>query len=141
MKLGLTVDIDISNSVCVKIFLKENIMLPSRALGVIKAAKLLNRPSIIKETVRNGHAYVLTINIDYVILISFGSFCSYNYRTGYDNPQTTAVYLAEGIQGFAWWWILWHLWTEPGHILVSTFDLIQCTKTEKPNRFSELELQ
>lgn len=43
----------------------------------------------------------------------------YNYRSGYQKHQKLQIYLAEGIQGFAWWWILWHLWTEPGHIFVS----------------------
>lgn len=38
------------------------------------------------------------------------------YRTGGAEPSKTTLYLAEIVQGVAWWWILWHCWTEPGHI-------------------------
>ncbi|CAG9858678.1 unnamed protein product [Phyllotreta striolata] len=42
---------------------------------------------------------------------------SCNYRKGAPEPSKLVRYTAEGIQGFAWWWILWHMWTEPDHIL------------------------
>lgn len=31
--------------------------------------------------------------------------------------------LANVVGGVAWWWVLWHIITEPGHILVSKFIL------------------
>lgn len=40
-----------------------------------------------------------------------------NYRCGPPPPAQSLVYTAEALQGFTWWWILWHLWTEPEHIL------------------------
>lgn len=39
-----------------------------------------------------------------------------NYRCGPPPPQKSLVWGAEIVQGIAWWWILWHLWTEPDHI-------------------------
>ncbi|KAK9881138.1 hypothetical protein WA026_014489 [Henosepilachna vigintioctopunctata] len=31
-------------------------------------------------------------------------------------PNEKMLFLANCTQGLAWWWILWHIWTEPGHI-------------------------
>lgn len=31
-------------------------------------------------------------------------------------PDKSFVRAAEIVQGVAWWWVLWHLWTEPSHI-------------------------
>lgn len=39
-----------------------------------------------------------------------------NYRCPPPKPSKTCIIVAEGVQGFAWWWVLWHFWTEPEHI-------------------------
>jgi len=31
----------------------------------------------------------------------------------------TWIFAAELVGGFTWWWILWHLWHDFGHIVVS----------------------
>ncbi|VEN46500.1 unnamed protein product [Callosobruchus maculatus] len=41
----------------------------------------------------------------------------WNYRKGPPPPSKNLIIIAEAVQGFAWWWVLWHLWTEPGHVL------------------------
>lgn len=40
--------------------------------------------------------------------------CAYRIRTA--DPHKSLVWTAEIVQGIAWWWVLWHLWTEPDHI-------------------------
>lgn len=52
-----------------------------------------------------------------------GLFCSANYRCPGPEPDRKILWIAEGIQGFAWWWVLWHLWTEPDHITVNIISL------------------
>ncbi|CAH1114243.1 unnamed protein product [Psylliodes chrysocephalus] len=71
-------------------------MIISRALPALGLLKNI-RPNQVVQTVRN-HG-------------------SNNYRKGAPAPDWYITYAAEGVQGFAWWWILWHLWTEPDHIL------------------------
>lgn len=39
------------------------------------------------------------------------------YRSRTPDPAKSLVWMAEFTQGVAWWWVLWHLWTEPDHIL------------------------
>lgn len=41
--------------------------------------------------------------------------------------------IAEFMGGFMWWWILWHLWTEPGHIF-GEWDM------PDPNKWTDEEL-
>ncbi|XP_019870083.1 uncharacterized protein LOC109598623 [Aethina tumida] len=40
----------------------------------------------------------------------------WNYRSAGPPASPFILRFAEVAQGVAWWWILWHLWTEPGHI-------------------------
>lgn len=39
-----------------------------------------------------------------------------NYRCGPPIADKYLIYRAEIIQGVMWWWILWHIWTEPEHL-------------------------
>lgn len=39
-----------------------------------------------------------------------------NYRCAPPPASKNLVRMAEITQGFMWWWILWHLWTEPDHV-------------------------
>nr|CAI5844118.1 unnamed protein product [Callosobruchus analis] len=41
----------------------------------------------------------------------------WNYRKGPQAASKNIIIIAEAVQGFAWWWVLWHFWTEPGHVL------------------------
>ncbi|XP_064628938.1 NADH dehydrogenase [ubiquinone] 1 beta subcomplex subunit 2, mitochondrial-like [Lineus longissimus] len=38
------------------------------------------------------------------------------YRRLGDPPERSRIIMAEGVMAFMWWWVLWHLWTEPEHI-------------------------
>ncbi|XP_044756822.1 NADH dehydrogenase [ubiquinone] 1 beta subcomplex subunit 2, mitochondrial-like [Coccinella septempunctata] len=73
-------------------------MILSRALPAFRAAKLLSNNNICKNITqisRNSHEWY--------------------YRSGAPpNPQL--VFAAEIGMGMAWWWFLWHLWTEPEHL-------------------------
>lgn len=73
----------------------------------LQQSKLLEIVTSKLQACRSNHYVMLSV------------FCSYNYRCGVASHPKIIIYLAEGVQGFAWWWILWHLWTEPGHIFVS----------------------
>ncbi|KAJ8919158.1 hypothetical protein NQ315_012144 [Exocentrus adspersus] len=70
-------------------------MLLSRGLPVLKNINSCLTP--FKQAVRN-------------------SSHQWNYRRPPPPPPKENVLLAELVQGFAWWWVLWHLWTEPGHV-------------------------
>ncbi|CAH0559458.1 unnamed protein product [Brassicogethes aeneus] len=73
-------------------------MLISKGVATLKALqKLRSNPIQLKQSVRNSSA-------------------GWNYRVGPPPPSKTVVLAAEIVQGFAWWWVLWHLWTEPGHV-------------------------
>ncbi|XP_057656590.1 NADH dehydrogenase [ubiquinone] 1 beta subcomplex subunit 2, mitochondrial-like [Diorhabda carinulata] len=72
-------------------------MLISRGLTTIRTLKNL-RTNPVNQIVRHGGHSV-------------------NYRSGAPPASKNLIYAAEGVQGFMWWWILWHLWTEPDHIL------------------------
>ncbi|ENN73489.1 hypothetical protein D910_12242 [Dendroctonus ponderosae] len=64
-----------------------------------------------------------------------------NYRSPPVPPGKNIVLAAEVVQGFMWWWILWHCWTEPGH-LFGEFDYPDVRKwtDEELGIPSELEL-
>lgn len=51
------------------------------------------------------------------ILNQIRSSHHFSYRCGPPPPSPHLLRTAEIVQGFMWWWILWHLWTEPDHIL------------------------
>ncbi|VEN44820.1 unnamed protein product [Callosobruchus maculatus] len=73
-------------------------MLLSKGLSCLRnLQKLTKNGSQLKEITRNSHVF--------------------NYRKGGPPPSKRIVLIAELVQGFAWWWVLWHCWTEPGHIL------------------------
>ncbi|CAH1987854.1 unnamed protein product [Acanthoscelides obtectus] len=40
----------------------------------------------------------------------------WNYRKGAPPASENLIMIAAVVQGIAWWWMLWHLWTEPGHV-------------------------
>ncbi|XP_023019194.2 uncharacterized protein [Leptinotarsa decemlineata] len=71
-------------------------MLISRGVGTIRTLQKLCKNETQIQNVRNSHGW--------------------NYRVGPPPPPKFIQVGAEIIQGFAWWWVLWHLWTEPGHI-------------------------
>ncbi|XP_018562432.1 NADH dehydrogenase [ubiquinone] 1 beta subcomplex subunit 2, mitochondrial-like [Anoplophora glabripennis] len=71
-------------------------MLISRGLSVLTRLNNLNNVTVLNQPIRNGHHW--------------------NYRKARPTPPRNMVLMAELIQGFAWWWVLWHLWTEPGHV-------------------------
>lgn len=52
-----------------------------------------------------------------VLQITRNSSHQCNYRSGPPPPEPHLVKIAELVQGFAWWWVLWHLWTDYGHIV------------------------
>ncbi|XP_028137236.1 NADH dehydrogenase [ubiquinone] 1 beta subcomplex subunit 2, mitochondrial [Diabrotica virgifera virgifera] len=72
-------------------------MLISRGLTTLRALKNLKIAPVHQSVRNSGH--------------------SVNYRKGAPEASRTVIWAAEGVQGFMWWWILWHLWTEPDHIL------------------------
>lgn len=41
---------------------------------------------------------------------------SFIYRTR-GKPEKRWLYAAEVFGGFMWWWVLWHLWHDFGHIV------------------------
>ncbi|GAB6019058.1 hypothetical protein CHUAL_000685 [Chamberlinius hualienensis] len=55
------------------------------------------------------------------------------YRVGPDPPPRHLVWIANGVGGFMWWWILWHVWHEPEHIFGSFADV-------SPSSFTNAEL-
>lgn len=57
----------------------------------------------------------------------------FSYRSGPRPEDSPLVLPAEIIQGFAWWWVLWHFWTEPGHIF-GEFDY------PDPSKWTDAEL-
>jgi len=77
-------------------------MLISRGLPFLRAANTLRvlkakgSPSQVSVRNMSGHTWY--------------------YREGAP-PNPIAVKGAEIIGAFFWWWVLWHLFTEPGHIL------------------------
>ncbi|GFG39092.1 hypothetical protein Cfor_12226 [Coptotermes formosanus] len=77
-------------------------MLVSRSAGALrciftKLNQSTRKPSI--QTIRKGHDHV------------------WSYREP-PPPQPKHIrVLAECVGGFMWWWIFWHLWHEPEHIL------------------------
>ncbi|KAF2880443.1 hypothetical protein ILUMI_25721 [Ignelater luminosus] len=74
-------------------------MLVSRGAAVVRTINLLkNSANPSKTSVRNSHA-------------------PWHYRSA-TPPETDKriIYIAEAVGGFAWWWMLWHLWTQFDHI-------------------------
>ncbi|XP_065171176.1 NADH dehydrogenase [ubiquinone] 1 beta subcomplex subunit 2, mitochondrial-like [Atheta coriaria] len=72
-------------------------MLLSRGTALIRAANAIKtKPTVSNQVVRKSHDW---------------------YYRECIPPQKDAIKVAEFVGGFAWWWVLWHLWTEPGHIL------------------------
>ncbi|CAH1647070.1 unnamed protein product [Spodoptera littoralis] len=41
---------------------------------------------------------------------------TWTYRVPPPMPSRKSVLLAEGLGAVAWWWIFWHLITEPDHV-------------------------
>ncbi|CAH1379788.1 hypothetical protein MTP99_003621 [Tenebrio molitor] len=73
-------------------------MLVSRGLSVLRTTKSLQRNATQSiQPVRNS-----------------SHVC--NYRSPGPPPTKFMVNAAIAVQGFAWWWVLWHFYTEPGHI-------------------------
>ncbi|KAJ3640971.1 hypothetical protein Zmor_027503 [Zophobas morio] len=73
-------------------------MLLSRGLSVLRTTKLLRGAPL--ETVQQVR------NSSHV----------WSYRSAGPPPTKNLLWAAEAVQGFAWWWVLWHLYTEPGHV-------------------------
>nr|CAI5840475.1 unnamed protein product [Callosobruchus analis] len=72
-------------------------MLLSKGISCMRnLQKLTKHGSRLKEITRNSHAF--------------------NYRKGAPKPSKNLILCAEIVQGFAWWWVLWHFWTEPDHV-------------------------
>ncbi|XP_045466839.1 uncharacterized protein LOC123675519 [Harmonia axyridis] len=74
-------------------------MIVSRAMPALKAAKLLSNNIVLRNKVQQvtRHSH------------------NWYYRAGAPaNPKLE--FGAELGMGLAWWWFLWHLWTEPEHI-------------------------
>ncbi|KAK9739224.1 NADH dehydrogenase 1 beta subcomplex subunit 2 [Popillia japonica] len=68
-------------------------------VGRINARFLKNNVQQFQQSFRNSHGH-------------------WNYRVSApetDQPKFVPI-AAECVAGFMWWWILWHLWTEPGHV-------------------------
>ncbi|KAJ8937794.1 hypothetical protein NQ318_012274 [Aromia moschata] len=73
-------------------------MIVSRGLPALRALqKLKVNNTQVTQIIRNSHIW--------------------SYRVAPPPASKRIQLLAELVQGFAWWWVLWHLWTEPGHIL------------------------
>ncbi|CAG9765520.1 unnamed protein product [Ceutorhynchus assimilis] len=74
-------------------------MLLSRGATALRALRCLSKnKGQLQQTVRHGHT-------------------AWAYRKGTAPPTKTLFMIADFTQGVMWWWILWHLWTEPDHIL------------------------
>ncbi|KAF7278921.1 NADH dehydrogenase [ubiquinone] 1 beta subcomplex subunit 2, mitochondrial-like [Rhynchophorus ferrugineus] len=73
-------------------------MIISRGASTLRTIRSLQCNAIqFKQSVRNsGHG-------------------TWNYRKSAPPPRINVI-CANIVQGVAWWWILWHLWTEPGHV-------------------------
>jgi len=41
----------------------------------------------------------------------------WHYRMPRQNIPKKHIYMAEGIMAFMWYWILWHCWYEPDHLV------------------------
>ncbi|KAJ8974757.1 hypothetical protein NQ317_019161 [Molorchus minor] len=75
-------------------------MILSRGIPTLRAlSKLKNNGVQLTQTVRNNHQW--------------------SYRVGPSPSSKNIILCADLVAGFAWWWVLWHLWTEPGHILAN----------------------
>ncbi|XP_022900051.1 NADH dehydrogenase [ubiquinone] 1 beta subcomplex subunit 2, mitochondrial-like [Onthophagus taurus] len=74
-------------------------MLASRGAQILKLGKLLVlKPGNFTQAVRHGHG-------------------QWVYRTTNPHIDKRLIICSQAIMGFAWWWMLWHIVTEPGHIL------------------------
>lgn len=51
-------------------------------------------------------------------LIEFIIDRTWCYRTAPPVPPKFDRGVASALGGIMWWWVLWHLWTEPEHITV-----------------------
>lgn len=105
-------------------------MIASR--GLI-ACRLLSRPVIcnankliVGQTIRNSGSYVFfSLNLPrlcsyYIILLFWGNFIRWSYRvSAHHRPHVNIV--ADIVGGIMWWWILWHVYHDYGHIIVSLF--------------------
>ncbi|KAL3277759.1 hypothetical protein HHI36_013099 [Cryptolaemus montrouzieri] len=83
-------------------------MIISRAFSTLKTMRLLNKPI----NIRNG------------IQQSSRQSHDYYYRIGAPKNEKMEFF-ADIVQGYAWWWVLWHLFTEPEHITGSLNTLMQ----------------
>ncbi|CAH1989730.1 unnamed protein product [Acanthoscelides obtectus] len=73
-------------------------MLVSRGFSCVRNLQRLTKNAVqLKEIARNSHHW--------------------SYRKGAPPASKNIMMCAEVVQGIAWWWVLWHLWTEPDHIL------------------------
>lgn len=63
------------------------------------------------------------LNLRYVLLLVF-VFSVWSYRVPPPMPSKRALYLAQVLGGICWWWILYHIATEPEHIYVSFYSLL-----------------
>ncbi|XP_030751963.1 NADH dehydrogenase [ubiquinone] 1 beta subcomplex subunit 2, mitochondrial-like [Sitophilus oryzae] len=73
-------------------------MLISRGASTLRILKTLSKNGVhFKQAVRNsGHDFY--------------------YRSAIPEHKKSVILRAEIVQGLVWWWILWHLWTEPDHV-------------------------
>lgn len=53
----------------------------------------------------------------------------YNYRIGTDKHPKKVIFLANAVGGLAWFWMLYHIFTEPEHLTVSLIDLLINSKS------------
>ncbi|GJQ72715.1 hypothetical protein Trydic_g1372 [Trypoxylus dichotomus] len=72
-------------------------MIASRGSTLLRNAIRLryNIPQV-QQSIRNSHHW--------------------QYRSSIHEQPKILTTASEFIAGVMWWWILWHLWTEPGHV-------------------------
>ncbi|KAJ8966381.1 hypothetical protein NQ317_007763 [Molorchus minor] len=75
----------------------HNNMLFSRGLPALKLIGKFSNTRIQHEQFRRGHVW--------------------NYRTGPTPSSKKILLLADIVGGIAWWWVLWHLFTEYEEII------------------------
>ncbi|KAB0799676.1 hypothetical protein PPYR_07556 [Photinus pyralis] len=74
-------------------------MLSSRGVQLVRSSKLLkNYQKISCTSVRNSGG-------------------EWIYRRPPPRQPEILYKLGEFVSAVSWWWILWHLWTEPGHVI------------------------
>ncbi|XP_049869612.1 NADH dehydrogenase [ubiquinone] 1 beta subcomplex subunit 2, mitochondrial-like [Pectinophora gossypiella] len=55
----------------------------------------------------------------------------WTYRMPPPMPSKSSIYLAEGLGAFAWWWVFYHIFTEPEHIYGEWPYVDPCTWTDQ----------